>query len=161
MTTKDIKVRPIRPDEIGILITAYMSMSQDDDKMESARQYVNIRFYDIFKRGDAMAWVAEIGGDIAGVFVLKLEEHLYETPKEFLVGELMYIKKKYRKSGVARAIVDVVFPIVKKSGIKRLKMFVHNNDNKKYNEMLTEVMGLKRFFTAYEWRSDDEHQKSL
>lgn len=158
--SKDIKVRPIRPDEISILLTAYISMSHDDDKMESARQYVNIMFYDIFKRGEAMAWVAEVDNDIAGVFVLKMEEHLYETPKKFLVGDLMYVKKKYRNRGVAKSIIDVVFPIVKKSGVTKLKMAVHDH-TQEYNEMVSRVMGLKKAFTVYEWRSDSENQKDL
>ncbi len=147
------EIRNIRPDDIHFIRSAYLSQSTDEDKQESANRYISLLFNDIFKEGTAMSWVAEVDKEIAGALTFKLDVHPYQTPAETLVGDMMYVKRKFRNNGVAESLVEHVLPLLKKSGIQRFRIFL-KDDNKKYNDMLTKkyLHGVKKVHTEYEWR---------
>lgn len=144
------KLRPLKATDILLLQEAYPPLSHDQDVEESTKRYIRYMFHRLFVIGTSIGWVIEVDNELAGCAILSSEKHPYETPEEYLVAELIYIRKRFRSMGLPMQLIHAGWKWAKEANFHRIKLRLLSKNNH-YNKDL-KTLGVKELGTDCEWR---------
>lgn len=144
------EITPLKPEDLAILYDGYLSVYSGENKEESARKFIKFVVHELYKAGTAFGWIAKVDGEVAGVLVMRTFLHPYELPELQSWVEMLYVRKRYRRSGVATELVKFLFEFLAVNKVPVCKTNVLPR-NAEFNVLLTE-MGAKEISRNYEYK---------
>lgn len=154
----EIVIRAFEPQDLTLVREMYLRLSHDSDKEESANRYLRFIFDRLFTTRVGRGWTAIVNGEAVGVAAALLEEHIFETPEVGIVGEFIYVKKKYRQFGVGERLVREIFDTLAQNGAERMKVQLQPQ-NEQFNKLFVEL-GFVKTATLYEWLPYEKRKTS-
>lgn len=106
---------------------------------EKGRKY----FEDRLKQKDAVCLVAEEDGQVIGYLVAFTDTFSFRSRNPICEIENMFIEESYRNKGMGRALVTELKQILKKRGVKRIR--VESGSDNEGAIAFYKAMGLKDF----------------
>jgi GNAT superfamily N-acetyltransferase len=130
---------------------AYKKMSTDKDVAFSSKEYLKTMVKAIWNtEPSALIFVAEVDGQLAGYISAVVNYSAFETPSRILVCDITYVRPKYRKGGVAKALWEAMKAFIDNSNFERIRLNLFP-DMEKYNEEVLEVAPFKKETVVYVW----------
>jgi len=143
-----IKIRYGLKSDLPLAYEAYKAVTPAENKEESAKGFV--RWLATSDSTKKLVLVAEVDTEEAGMVVVSIGLHPYEYPPEFGFVDVIYVKKKFRDSGVAHELISKGRDWLQQNRVP-IVYGIHKLANDKFWDLVSETFpGIKKVASMYQ-----------